>query len=299
MIDLEVLEDMTAKTPSIGGVRSVAIAVPHPDRSARFYTEAWGLKQAGAAAGTIYLSAAGPDPYVLALHTGPTPAVLGIDLTAPDRGAVDALHAALSAQGARIVASPAALDEPGGGYGFAFRDPEGRKLRVIADDDRGTASQAGLDRPRRIAHVVLNTQAVAAISDFYHRALGFDLIEPSAKMTFLRCNADHHSIAFFRGEGVTLNHIAFLLDSPDAVLLGTRRLQGHGFPLAWGVDQHGDDDPVFAYFVSPDDAVIEYTAAVPDGWRPAPGDRDLWQAAKSPNESFKAAQRRVGCTAAP
>jgi catechol 2,3-dioxygenase len=289
---------MTDKTPPIDGVRGVAIAVPDPERTAQFYTEIWGLRRTGAQAGAVYLSAARTDPHVLALHRGAAPAVLSLDLTAPGKDAVDALHASLRADGVRITQPPAALDEPGGGYGFAFADPEGRTLRVIADAIGGAVGEDEADRPRRIAHVVLNTQGVEAISAFYRRALGFRLIDPSPKMTFLRCNADHHSVAFFRGEGVTLNHIAFVMDDPQAVMRGVRRLKDHGFPLAWGVGQHGVGDPVFAYFVAPDDAVIEYTAETSEEWRPAPVDGDLWQEAKAPSERFKSAQGRVVCAAA-
>jgi len=61
-------------------------------------------------------------------------------------------------------------------------------------------------------HVVLNTRNRAPLEQFYAGLLGFKLSDTLADfMTFWRCNANHHSLAFAaaRGDHLGLNHAAF------------------------------------------------------------------------------------------
>ena len=39
-------------------------------------------------------------------------------------------------------------------------------------------------------------------------------------------------------------------------------MRGAGYPLALGVGRHAPGDNIFAYFVGPNDIVVEYTAEV-------------------------------------
>lgn len=45
-------------------------------------------------------------------------------------------------------------------------------------------------------------------------------------------------------------------------MLGGGRMRDAGYPLALGVGRHGPGDNIFAYFVGPNDIVVEYTAEV-------------------------------------
>jgi hypothetical protein len=47
------------------------------------------------------------------------------------------------------------VDAPGGGYGFGFKDPEGRNLAVACGgEQRGEAPAP--DRPHKVTHINLN-----------------------------------------------------------------------------------------------------------------------------------------------
>jgi len=128
---------------------------------------------------------------------------------AASRADVDALHRQAQTAGATSVESPAVLDEPGGGYGFALRDPEGRVLRVIAAAQRRADTRAGADQPGPASRTWSSTHTAGARRwPFSRAALGFTVSDRSV-LTFVRCNADHHSIAFHPGEAPTLHHIAF------------------------------------------------------------------------------------------
>lgn len=141
------------------------------------------------------------------------PALLSFDFSAPDRATVDALHAHLAHAGVGTLWPVGALAEPGGGHGFAFRDPEGRVLRIIADDARHADAAPQPDLPSKITPVVLNARDPAAMSDFYCRHLGFRVIDRTRYLTFLCCNQDYHAIAFAHGDAPPLHHIAF--EMPD------------------------------------------------------------------------------------
>jgi len=293
----------------ITGLRGVDLGVPDVAAHARFYTGVWRLSIAAERNGSAYLRGTGAYHHILALHPRKRPGLLCINLAAADHGAVDTLHARVKAAGAPQCDVPAHLSEPGGGYGFSFTDPEGRVLRVIAGDERHLDARPQPDRPHQITHVVLNTPRQEAAAAFWVAALGFEVSDRSL-LTFIRCNADHHNIAFHPGESSTLHHIAFEMDGIDSVMRGAGRMRDAGHPIEWGLGRHGPGNNVFAYFVGPDDFVIEYTAEVekvdasyrvrePKDWAYPPGHSDLWGATPPPSERMKAAQKKIGFTAGP
>lgn len=290
-------------TGDLTGLRGVDLGVRDVAAQARFYTEVWRLSVVAERNGSVYLRGSGAYCHILALHPRSEPAVLCINLAAADRGAVDRLHARAAAAGALRIEAPSPVEEPGGGYGFTFMDPEGRSVRVIAGDARHADACLVPDRPERITHVVLNTARQEDAVAFWVRALGFEVSDRSM-LTFIRCNDDHHSIAFHPAAGPTLHHIAFEMDSIDSVMRGAGRMRDVGRPIEWGPGRHGPGNNVFAYFVGPDDFVIEYTAEVeklgaghrvrePANWTYPPGHSDLWGATPPPSARMKAAQDQI------
>jgi catechol 2,3-dioxygenase len=287
----------------ITGLRGVDLGVPDVAAHARFYTETWRLSVAAERDGAVYLRGSGAHHHILSLRERAQPALLCLNLAAADRAAVDALHARVKDAGAPQLDAPAAVAEPGGGYGFAFADPEGRVARVIAADAHHPDAAAHPDRPLKITHVVLNTPRQEEAAAFWVKALGFEVSDRSL-LTFLRCNADHHSLAFHPGKAATLHHIAFEMDGIDSVMRGAGRMRDSGRPIEWGPGRHGPGNNVFAYFIGPDDFVIEYTAEIeqvdegyqvrqPDQWAYPPGHSDLWGATPPPSEQMKAAQNKI------
>jgi catechol 2,3-dioxygenase-like lactoylglutathione lyase family enzyme len=291
-------------TARVTGVRSVALAVPELPARVGFYSNVWHLAAVAERDKAVYLRGTGAYHHILALHARPDAALLSIDFAAPDDEAVTALHGGLARAGLAELAPPAPLSEPGGGFGFTCRDPDGRLLRIIAGDARHGDAAARPDRPSKITHIVLNAPDPAAISDFYCRHLGFRVIDRTRYLTFLCCNADHHAIAFAQGEAPTLHHIAFEMPEIDSLMRGAGRMRDAGFALDWGVGRHGPGNNVFAYFVGPDDVVLEYTAEVeqvdasyrvrgPEDWTWPPGRTDQWGIALGPTPRLALAQKRI------
>jgi catechol 2,3-dioxygenase len=151
---------------------------------------------------------------------------------------------------------------------------------------QGAAAQP--DRPHKIAHLNLNAGEYDETTRFMCDALGFRLIDESARARFLHAAcADHFSLAIVRASDATLNHIAFEMPDLDSVMRGAGRMRDAGYPIEWGVGRHGPGNNVFAYFAGPEEIPLEYTSEVqqiddtylprgPEHWKFAPGRSDQW-----------------------
>jgi catechol 2,3-dioxygenase len=116
-------------TARVQGIRSIAVDVCALDTAAGFYTAVWNLDCVETTADARWFRGTGPHHHILSLHAANRPAVRRIVFDAADRDTVAALHAQVKASGVETGA-PREWDTPGGGFGFGFRDPEGRNLAV-------------------------------------------------------------------------------------------------------------------------------------------------------------------------
>lgn len=282
---------------SVNTLGAVEIGVPDLEAAAAFYRDVWGLTVVEHTADACYLRAAGPQYYVLALHCSAAPAFVRIVLGAAGRETVDALHERVRRAGGAVAAAPGAIAAPGGGYGFAFRDPDGREFRIVCDGARHEPGAPANDRPYRLSHVVFNSIDFDRAAAFARDAMGFRLRDRTRKANFMGCNADHHCLAFTDRKSRGLSHVAYELPSLDAVLRGCGRLKAAGLRLEWGVGRHGTGNNVFAYYVDPDGFAVEYTTEMEqvDDATYVPGSpetihrpahADQWGLADPPSERF-------------
>jgi len=294
---------MTSST--IAGLRSVALVVPDLDAATTFFTATWHLDEAARTADAVYLRATGAAHHVLSLHRGAAPAVRDVTLQARDAAALGTVAALTQEAGGRVLREAAGVDEPGGGTALTIADPAGRVYRIVHGDAPAPDRGAVADRPIRLAHVVLNAADVAGAQAFLERALGFKLSDRTRIMAFLRCNTDHHSIAFADADKDALNHIAFLMPDTESVMRGGGRLKDAGYPIEWGPGRHGPGHNTFNYFIGPGGVVVEYTAEVeevddsyrtgsPTDWTWPPGRVDHWGISAPPSARLKAAQQIIG-----
>ena len=288
----------------VSGLRSVEIGVPDVAAAEKFYTDVWLLTVAARTASTVYLRGTGAAHHLLSLTQTERPELLAVTLFSPSRKEVDALALSVPAHGGRILRAPGAIDEPGGGYGITFADPQGRLLRAVCEDTRHADASIARDRPERLAHVVMNSHDTPAAQAFYENALGFKLADRTRIMAFMRCSSDHHSIALADADNDCLNHIAFMMPDLDSVMRGGGRLKEAGFAIEWGPGRHGPGNNLFNYFLGPFGFAIEYTAEVqlvddsyraggPEDWKWPPGRIDHWGIGTGPSADLKAAQRKI------
>jgi len=283
-------------------LRSIELGVPDLERSAEFYQRVWGLEEAASEQDTIYLRGTGTEHHVVTLRQRPKAELLGVHFATSDRTAVTALHAKAKAYGADAVSELAELPRvAGGGLGFRFKTPDGLPLAISADVAQHSDLIADRARPTKLTHVVLNSARIDEQTAFFQDLLGFRHSDSTDMMEFIRCCADHHSVAYARGNGPSLNHMAYEMPNMDGLMRGAGRMKQNGFNIEWGVGRHGPGNNVFTYFIEPNGFVTEYTTEVeqvdeatylphtPEYWRTFPGRPCRWNMAGHPSNRLKAA----------
>ena len=249
----------------VNGLRGVELSVFDLKQTADFYAQAWGLTPVASADGVMYMRGAGAEHHLLTLHERPRAGLVAVHFSAPDRAAVNGLHAKSLAMGCEIIAEPEDLPAiAGGGYGFSVKAPDGQTLTISCDVARHELPGDFRDhsRPLKLAHVVLNSNDIDKQERFFCDVLGFKLSDSTARMDFIRCSSYHHSIALARSSGPSLNHMAYEVPNFDGLMRGAGRMKKHGFNIGWGVGRHGPGNNVFSYFVEPNGFVTEYTTEI-------------------------------------
>ena len=278
------------------GLLSPAIAV-----HTRFYLEAWRLQSAGEDRQVRYFRGASAERHVLSLHPASRQGLHHLAFSVDGREAVDAAAAELEREGIPLVALPADLDEPGGGYGLRFLDPENRCIELSAGVARHANGGSGEnDGPRRLCHVGLNTPRFEQTVAFYTDVLGFrvsDWIED--QLVFLRCGRRHHVIVFTRADHASVNHVAYAMADVNDLMKGVARLRARGQEPEWGPGRHGPGNNIFCYYRDPGGYVNEFSSDLayiedeathePAVWRRAPETMDYWGTAGVPGPEVRKA----------
>jgi catechol 2,3-dioxygenase-like lactoylglutathione lyase family enzyme len=221
-------------------LRSIELGVPDLDRSSDFYQAVWGLREVVSDGDTVHLRGTCAEHHVVTLRQRPRAALLGVHFSASDRNAITELHAKAKAYGTDGLTAPAELARTaGGGYGFRFNTPDGLPLAISADVIQHPEVVTDRSRPTKLTHVVLNSARIDEQTAFFKDLLGFRHSDSTEMMEFIRCCADHHSVAFARGNGPSLNHMAYEMPNIDGLMRGTGRMKQNGFNIEWGVGRHG------------------------------------------------------------
>ena len=280
-------------------LRSIELVLPQAQAAAGFMTDIWGLAPAAVRGATHYLRGSGSFPYLVAFEEGPQPFVRSTTWVCPE-AELDALQARV--RHSRLAWSTAKSADPGGGAGIVVELPEGELFRFLTDTTE-VAPIAGRDLPVQLTHVVLNAADAEASARVAEEVLGFQVSDRTKGMVFVRCNDSHHSTAFARAGFSSLNHIAFEMQDLDAVMRGIGRLRDHRFAPSWGPGRHGPGANVFAYFIAPFGAVVEFSTAVdkvpgdyrvgaPDDWTWPPNRIDQWGLSDKDLEGLRVAEER-------
>jgi catechol 2,3-dioxygenase-like lactoylglutathione lyase family enzyme len=279
-------------------LRSIELVLPRAADAAAFLADIWGLARAGISDGIFYLRGSGSFPYLVALAEGPEPFVRSTTFVCTGEE-LAALEQRVTRHG--LPAHRTRSTDPGGGHGIVVELPEGELFRFLAAATE-VDPLAGRDLPVQLTHVVLNSADAEATATVVEQALGFRVSDRTRGMVFVRCNDSHHSTAFARAGFASLNHIAFEMADLDAVMRGIGRLRDHGMAPSWGPGRHGPGANVFAYFIAPFGAVVEFSTAVnkvpedhrpgtPEDWRWPANRIDQWGVSDKDLEALGRAER--------
>ena len=156
-------------------VRSVELVVSNLEEAAQFYETVWGLPPATASNESRYFRGTCGYHHILGLQAGTQPAMARIVFDVADR---PALSSARTVLGDGCEAREAGETEFGrGGYGFAYKDPEGRNFDFFSDspiiptppyrgpaaENRARQSQHG--RLRRLVGIFHESARLCAVDD--------------------------------------------------------------------------------------------------------------------------------------
>ena len=278
-------------------LRSVELVLPNAHAAAAFMMDIWGLASAGVQGSTHYLRGGGTFPYLLSFDEGAESFVRTTTFVC-SRQELSALAERVAASG--LASTVTSSTDPGGGAGLIVQLPEGELFRFLADAS-DAAPLSGRDLPVQLTHVVVNSADAEVSAQVAERVLGFRVSDRTKGMVFVRCNDSHHSTAFARAGFSSLNHIAFEMRELDAVMRGIGRLRDHGLAPAWGPGRHGPGANVFAYFIAPFGAVVEFSTAVdkvpedyrvgaPEDWSWPPNRIDQWGMSEKDVASLRRAE---------
>ena len=160
--------------------------------------------------------------------------------------------------------------------GFAFDDPSGNRLELIASPRVSTRmpSLKGvsgfLTGDRGLGHVVLPVSDLETAFEFYTGVLGFRhrdsmLVQPHSgtpyRMRFLGCNKRHHSVALTEASSPTgIRHLMINAATVTDVGMAFDRCQVGGARLRTAIGQHSNDEMVSFYVAAPGGAEIEFAS---------------------------------------
>ena len=151
---------------------------------------------------------------------------------------------------------------PGLSQVLSFTDPKGTTIELFRDwSTVGNGQQVVGAGAFKLGHVAFIVPEPKAMAEFYGKVLGFRVSDWIGDFfVFMRCNADHHTVNFIRGERVAMHHIAYELKDVAHLqttcdLLGQRKI-----PIAWGPVRLGPGHNVATFHRDADDWMTEFYA---------------------------------------
>lgn len=151
---------------------------------------------------------------------------------------------------------------PGLGRSIVFSDPKGTTIELFSQwRSLGKREDIAGVVPIKIGHLAYVVPDPKSVADFYQQVLGFrtsDWIEDL--FVFLRCNIDHHTVNFIKGETATLHHFAFELRDFPHIQNGCEVLASKDIAILWGPVRLGPGHNVAVFHKNQDGQVVEFYA---------------------------------------
>jgi catechol-2,3-dioxygenase len=235
----------------------LALRVTDVERSATFLSDILGLRRTVDADGYIALSA-NEKHHEIEYLAGEQAGVDHLGLEVEDEADLDALRDALIAAGAQILSETP--QEAGLDKAIRAVGPLGLVLELYTAMEREPLSVEHYMPPlgRRLGHVSFATEDRAEMERFLIDVLGFRVTDMLGnRVSWLRCDMDHHGIALVDQPKQELHHYAFQLESWGAMQQYCDHLAFLGKRLVWGPGRHGPGRNLYTYLPDPENAIVE------------------------------------------
>jgi catechol 2,3-dioxygenase-like lactoylglutathione lyase family enzyme len=226
------------------------------DRLSDHYTDVVGLVVAARDRDRVFL-ASGLGHLAVELRKGSDVGCCKLSFeVAPETDLGDAARE-LSTHGIRSERSndPA----PGVSNVLTFADPKGTQIEIFT----GWSALGNGQPPKgipvtKLGHVAYFTNDLQKTIDFYANVLGFRISDWIGDyFVFMRCNPDHHTVNFLRGEYTRMHHIAFELADWNQVKTACDILARKGIKIAWGPVRNGPGHNTAIYYRETDELLVE------------------------------------------
>ncbi len=270
----------------------VGITVPDVERVAAFYENIVGLEISDRADGAVFLRC-NNEHHCLGLYPGPQRGLHHLGLEVHDGEALERVRRTLAQRGLEPESDDDA--HPGIGASACFRDPDGNRLKFYEGMQHLDQPLAPREvRPVKFGHITFHTIDLNRTLSFYLDALGFRLSDSveGTTLAWVRCNQDHHGIAFHNDGRAKVNHYCFDLADWHAIKAICDHLKRHKTPILYGPSRHGPGDNIFLYIPDPAGNIIELSTEMlqiwdessyrPKNWPNAPATVDVWRALPAP-----------------
>lgn len=255
------MTDHPVSTGRVAGLHRLTLRVPDLRAAGEFYRDTWGARLIGAGERRWDLRCRDAVHCDLSLAPGSPTGMESLALRVNDAGQLGRVLDRAGQAGATEITPPTRSPIRDDETTATFRDPDGNLIELVAwhGEDRRPAGDGPDFGPRKLGHVVLWTPHIDAMESFY-AVLGLRVTDRTAMgMSFLRCGADHHSLALVKhAEKTGLQHAAFDVGTIDAVMREKGRLTAAGHECLWGPGRHGPGNNVFSYYRDPAGNIVEF-----------------------------------------
>lgn len=226
------------------------------DRLATYYTDVIGLVVASRDKDRVFL-ASKLGPLAVELRRGSQAGCrkLAFEI-APDLGLAD-MERELSNLG--IKSARSSDPAPGVSGVLSMQDPQGTEVELftaptaLVNDQRPIG--VGVEKLGHVAHFAVD---LTKTIEFYTSVLGFRISDWIGDFfVFMRCNPDHHTVNFLKGDATRLHHIAFQLNDWSQIKSACDLLGKKNIDIIWGPLRHGPGHNIAVYHRNPDDQIVE------------------------------------------
>ena len=169
------------------------------------------------------------------------------------------LRRSLESAGITLDESPSPLFSD---HAFSLSDPDDNRL--VFGRSSGISNCSAM--PARLQHLVVATDAMAPMLDFYAGQLGFtitDRVEDDTgdlRACFLNSDGEHHSFAFFKANEKRLDHHAYEAGEWNLIRDWADHLADLDVKIVWGPGRHGPGNNLFFMINDPDGNWVEISA---------------------------------------
>jgi catechol 2,3-dioxygenase-like lactoylglutathione lyase family enzyme len=236
--------------------RRIGHATPDLEKAIAYYTQTMGLVLAAREKDQVCLaSKIGILTIVLKQATAERCTKLSFEV-APGEDFAD-LGRRLADDGVRSELRNDSI--PGIAQVLSFADCKGTTIELFKEwSYLGKHEQVAGIGPLKLGHVAFVVQDVNATVEFYEKVLGFKVSDWIGDFfVFMRCNPDHHTVNFIKGQTVKLHHMAFELKDFIHIQNSCDLFGQRNVPIIWGPLRQGPGHNIATYHRNHDDQVIE------------------------------------------